>query len=229
MSKLNDPQKALEVGSGTGIWAKEMAEEFSQCEINCIDISPAPSLVKFPNNVKFKTMNVIEGIKCEDNTFDYAHMRLLCAAMPEDSWPIVIKDLARVCKSGGSIELVETDAKLVNAGPFGQEIDRWYDAVCRSRGIDLNKTRQIPQMMQEAGLQVETEHYIEFPLGEWYDQVGHQGWHDVFSLIHSLSAKIIAVNNVTQERIDYVLGKLHEENVANRVYWRMGVYVGRKP
>ncbi|KAI9596784.1 hypothetical protein BDF19DRAFT_436784 [Syncephalis fuscata] len=183
-----------------------MAEEFPQCEIDCIDLSPAPLTDKFPNNVKFKTMNALKGIKYEDNTFDYIYMRLLCSSVPETYWPVLVKDLARVCSSGGTIELVETSAHLENAGPLGQEVTTWIDTVCRSRGANLCKVWQIPQMIQEAAL-------FEFPLGEWCDQVGRQGWLDVLSLVNSLSAKIC----------------LHAINVANRVYWKYGVFVGRKP
>ncbi|KAI9596798.1 S-adenosyl-L-methionine-dependent methyltransferase [Syncephalis fuscata] len=215
MGKLANPQKILEVGSGSGTWAKEMAEEFPQSEINCIDISPELSTTKLPSNVKFETMNALEGIKYEDNTFDYVHMRLLCAAMPENSWPVVIKDLTRVCSTGGTIELVETNAQLQNPGPLGQEVNVWIDG--------------IPQMIQEAGLQLETEHYVELPLGEWCDQVGRQGWLNMLEVVNSLSAKIIATSDVTKERIDYVLENLHEEIIANRTSWKVGVFVGHKP
>ncbi|KAI9597220.1 S-adenosyl-L-methionine-dependent methyltransferase [Syncephalis fuscata] len=229
MSKLNNPQKIFEVGSGSGIWATETAEEFSQSEISCIDMSPAPSLAKLPNNVKFETMNALKGIKYEDNTFDYVYMRLLCSSVPEDYWPVLVKDLARVCTSGGTIELVETNSQLMNAGPLGQEVTTWIDTVCRSRGANLSKVWQIPQMIQQAGLQLETEHYIEFPLGAWCDQVGHQGWFVLLSLVNCISAKIMSTCNVTKERFNYVLENLHEENVTNRVYWKFGIFVGRKP
>ncbi|KAI9596787.1 hypothetical protein BDF19DRAFT_436795 [Syncephalis fuscata] len=161
-------------------------------------------------------MNALEGIKYEDNTFDYVHMRLLCVAVTEDYWPLYMKDLARVCSPA-------------NAGPLGQEVNSWFTAVCRSRNVNMDKAWQIPQMMQEAGLQVEVEHFIEIPIGEWCDQVGRHGWTDYYNLISPLCAKIMSTCNVTKERFDYVLANLHEENVAHRVYRKMGIFVGRKP
>ncbi|KAI9597219.1 S-adenosyl-L-methionine-dependent methyltransferase [Syncephalis fuscata] len=229
MSKLNNPRRILDVGSGTGIWAKEMAEEFPQCEINCIDISPELSMNNLPSNVKFETMNALEGIKYEANKFSYVHVRLLCIAIPEDYWSLYMKDLTRICSSGGSVELFETNGELMNAGPLGQEVNFWFDTMSRRRGVNLNKAWQIPQMMQEAGLQMETEHYIKIPIGEWCDKVGHQGWTDYYNLIHSLTARITATCDVTKERLDYVLENLHEENITNRVYRKMGIFVGRKP
>ena len=37
---LNDPKDMLDLGTGTGIWALEMAEEFPKAHITGTDISP---------------------------------------------------------------------------------------------------------------------------------------------------------------------------------------------
>ncbi|KAI9596799.1 hypothetical protein BDF19DRAFT_421307 [Syncephalis fuscata] len=202
MSKLNNPKRILDVGSGTGIWAVEMAEEFPQSEINCIDISPELSTTKLPSNVKFETMN---------------------ACNTENYW-INYQGSGTPCSPGGSIEFFETDSLLKNAGPLGQEVNSWFNTLCRSRGSNVSKFWEIPQMMQEAGLQMEVEHFIEIPIGEWCDQVGRHGWTDYYNLISPLCTKIMSTCNVTKERFDYVLANLHEENVAHRVY-RKWVYL----
>ncbi|KAI7519507.1 hypothetical protein KC316_g20111 [Hortaea werneckii] len=51
-SPLQNPKHCLDVGTGTGIWAEEFAEDFPYCQVTGIDLSPdQPTLV--PPNLKF--------------------------------------------------------------------------------------------------------------------------------------------------------------------------------
>lgn len=39
-SPLQNPKYCLDVGTGTGIWAEEFAEDFPYCQVTGIDLSP---------------------------------------------------------------------------------------------------------------------------------------------------------------------------------------------
>ena len=52
LSHDNPPRKILDVGTGTGRWAIEMADEFPQAQVIGTDLSPIqPTIV--PPNVRF--------------------------------------------------------------------------------------------------------------------------------------------------------------------------------
>ena len=40
LAPLRDPRRILDVGTGTGIWAIEMAEQYPEAAISGIDLSP---------------------------------------------------------------------------------------------------------------------------------------------------------------------------------------------
>ncbi|KAG1523060.1 hypothetical protein G6F51_014556 [Rhizopus arrhizus] len=57
----------------------------------------------------FDIGNVVQGLSYADNTFDFVDIRFLVLALREDQWPMTIKELARVTKPGGMIQMTELD------------------------------------------------------------------------------------------------------------------------
>lgn len=75
------PLKILDVATGTGVWALEMAHEFPKAEVYGVDISAIfPTEIK-PNNCHFQLCNILDGLPFPDNTFDFIYQRLLVYAL----------------------------------------------------------------------------------------------------------------------------------------------------
>ncbi|KAG0083085.1 hypothetical protein BGZ93_002040, partial [Podila epicladia] len=77
--------KILDVATGTGVWALEMAQEFPNAEIHGVDLSPIyprpeTSTKPIPPNCHFQLCNVLDGIPFPDNHFDFVYQRLLVYA-----------------------------------------------------------------------------------------------------------------------------------------------------
>jgi len=84
-----------------------MGTEYPQSKFVGIDIMPYyPSTIK-PKNVTFQGINILEGLPFEDNTFDYVYMRFMMVALSHKDRETVIKEIIRVCKPNGWIELME--------------------------------------------------------------------------------------------------------------------------
>src|SRR5262249_29785679 len=81
---LRAPASILDVGSGTGRWALEMAQLFPQATVVGTDlVEPEakaqiqPGNASLPTNYQFVLSNLLEGLPFPNNTFDFVHMRLL--------------------------------------------------------------------------------------------------------------------------------------------------------
>ncbi len=89
-----------------------MINDYPDCEYEGCDMVELTSDNVVPSQVKFSLGNVVEGLNYPDNTFDFVHMRLFILALREVEWPIAIKEILRVTKPGGMIQLLEFDLKV---------------------------------------------------------------------------------------------------------------------
>ncbi len=75
----------LDVGTGTGIWAIDFADEHPESEVIGTDLSPIqPSFV--PPNLRFE-IDDVEDEWIFKNKFDFIHCRMLTGSIAD--WPRV--------------------------------------------------------------------------------------------------------------------------------------------
>nr|POF17040.1 secondary metabolism regulator lae1 [Quercus suber] len=103
-------QRILDLGSGTGIWAIEMAAKYPDSEIIAIDLGDAhPQIPGVDYGVDWRTgvdfNNDHWGVP--ENHFDLIHMGCLCGAVPD--WTELFRKAERYLKPGGQLESVEFD------------------------------------------------------------------------------------------------------------------------
>lgn len=93
--------RVLDVGTGTGIWAIDYADEHPETEVLGVDLSPIqPSFL--PPNVKFEIDDVEEPWTWHDK-FDFIHMRTMTGCIAD--WAKLIKQAYEHTTPGGYIEL----------------------------------------------------------------------------------------------------------------------------
>lgn len=86
---------------------QEMANEYPNSKFTGIDVSVGwPTEIR-PRNCDFVVGNIVNELPFADNTFDFVYMRLVGMGVSNGEYPIVLKQLYRVLKPGGWIELVE--------------------------------------------------------------------------------------------------------------------------
>lgn len=104
LAPLDNPKKILDIGTGTGIWAMDMADEFPDATVIGTDISPTQSNW-VPPNCKFEIDDASQPWTFEDNTFDYIHVRFMLGCFKD--WVAFYKECYRCLKPGGYIEHLE--------------------------------------------------------------------------------------------------------------------------
>ncbi|KAG0739696.1 hypothetical protein G6F16_003602 [Rhizopus arrhizus] len=81
-------------------------------------------------------MDYVQGLSYADNTFDFVHIRFLVLALREDQWPMTIKELARVTKPGGMIQMTELDINPLDTDCQPFHVVTIVHAVCEKKGQD---------------------------------------------------------------------------------------------
>jgi ubiquinone/menaquinone biosynthesis C-methylase UbiE len=103
----------------------QCAEEFPWSNFTGVDSSPIfPQVTDIKKiNVTFLQSNVLDKLHFNDSTFDFVHMRCLTLVFTEKEWKDqVLKELVRVCKPEGWVELVELDRLYLNQGPVFKKL-----------------------------------------------------------------------------------------------------------
>ncbi|KAL2126814.1 hypothetical protein VTI74DRAFT_189 [Chaetomium olivicolor] len=122
---MDKVEKVLDVGTGTGIWAMDMADTYPHVTVIGTDISPIqPGWV--PPNLFFEHEDMTQPWSFADNSFDFVHMRYLFGAVAD--WDELFKQAYRVCKPGGYVQSFETDALVFSEDgsiPEGSPLDQW--------------------------------------------------------------------------------------------------------
>ncbi|KAK3947964.1 S-adenosyl-L-methionine-dependent methyltransferase [Pseudoneurospora amorphoporcata] len=102
-------ENAIDLGTGTGLWAIDFADKFPNCNVIGTDISPIqPSWV--PPNVRFDIDDFNKEWLYKSGFFDFIHARWLTSTVKD--WPAFYKEAYRCCKPGGYIEHFDTSADM---------------------------------------------------------------------------------------------------------------------
>ncbi|PGG99426.1 hypothetical protein AJ79_08542 [Helicocarpus griseus UAMH5409] len=173
LAPIGKPQKVLDIGTGTGIWAIDFADEHPQATIIGTDLSPTqPTWV--PSNVSFIIDDCTEyPWTFADNSMDYIHVRDLFACIPD--WSEFLAQCYKTTKPGGYVEVFNRAVWLqADDGSIPDDKGHAYNIWSREfRGVGerLGKTTTIietqKEEMEKAGFVDVTEKKLKMPLGPW--------------------------------------------------------------
>jgi ubiquinone/menaquinone biosynthesis C-methylase UbiE len=171
---------------------------------------------------------LIIGIPKPDNYFDYVHQRFLVSGMPVNKWKEHIRECARICASGGWVEIIEMNAQIVGGGPACQQFNTWTLGGFKSRGVDLNLANDLDESMREAGLINVTKQIFAVPIGPWGGRAGELFAEDFRLARSSLQPLLASVFNVSKEEIERIVASMLEEFKSHQTYMNIYVYLGQK-
>ncbi len=221
---LGDPSAILDVAAGTGIWGKEMAQQFPQARIVGFDLEDFKASGPIPANYEFIKGNLLERLPFGDNTFDFVHQRLvLASAVPFSRWMAVFQELLRVTRPGGWLEFPEVGVEVNPLGPLTRQFFEWGIAASRPRGLYAREIPNIGRYLAEAGMVNVGSRYYDVPMGSWGGRIGTMMQTNLISALSGLKA-LYTEDGASEADFDQLLGQLPGEWRALRSHMRFFVF-----
>ncbi|GES77769.1 class I SAM-dependent methyltransferase [Rhizophagus clarus] len=160
-------KRCLHIGSGHYIWLIEMANENSEIQFEGFDLAPKPEIINMPKNATFTHGNIFDGgLPYPDEYFDYVNVRSFLTWLPSDKISFVIKEIRRVLKRGGRVEILETDIFVKNGTLYYEEnLGKIWKELCNFRGYDATNIIRLDRLLLEKGFSGIKMSKLSIPLG----------------------------------------------------------------
>ncbi|KAI8806885.1 hypothetical protein BJ742DRAFT_773658 [Cladochytrium replicatum] len=135
--------KVLDAAASSGTWLAEMQRDFPASQYFGLDLGfgvwPDAQLVRGAKRTTIVDCDALTTIPFEDNTFDYVHEQANLYVTQEAELPQAFRELTRILKPGGYIDIIETNPIPPNAsrGIVADFIGRLYAQMC-SGGVNLS-------------------------------------------------------------------------------------------
>ncbi|KAF7777839.1 hypothetical protein Agabi119p4_3911 [Agaricus bisporus var. burnettii] len=191
--ELQDDDWVLETATGTGIWLQDMAKVTStKPQYIGIDIESNffPRASTLPVNIRFETQSVLDLPMKWTNKFTLVHQRLLISGLRRHEWEPAVRELYRVVKPGGWIQMFEM--RIWTAGPA---LAKYWDLLCKfgdDAGLMFRDLAiKLPDFLKQSGFVDIHEDTFGTPLGAWANRDGVDGKDDILGILQGFKTPIL--------------------------------------
>ncbi|KAK3331848.1 S-adenosyl-L-methionine-dependent methyltransferase [Cercophora scortea] len=238
------PAHVLDVGTGTGIWAIDFANEYPDSQIVGVDLSPIQPLF-VPPNVSF----FVDDLEDEWNfpqKFDYVFARFMTGSILD--WPKFFKQSFNNLNPGGIIELQDIIYPMrSDDGTLTEDsaLHKWSVTLAegfRAAGRPLDSALEYEAQLAEAGFVDIVRVPYKWPTNRWprdakYKEVGIWANENALSALHALSLAIFTRPKGegglgwTVPELEALLDGVRKDMSNTRIhaYWPIDVIYAKKP
>ncbi len=188
--------RMLDTGTGTGCWAREMAQAFPGMQVYGLDLTDEPSkaahasIAHPPKNYHFQAGNILKRLPFVDGCFAFVHQRLVFTEIPFVQWFAVLRELKRIAQSGGWIELVECGPLILNPGAATRQWLAWWEAEAKRSGLEPAQIAHLGELAQRAGL-ASSSYTVDLPLGSWAGPPGTLLQQGILAYFEDLLSRVL--------------------------------------
>ncbi|KAF7777622.1 hypothetical protein Agabi119p4_3694 [Agaricus bisporus var. burnettii] len=191
--ELQDDDWVLDSGTGTGIWLEDLAKvtstkpQYIGIDIGSNLFPPASTL---PENIRFETHSVVNLPKEWTNKFTLVHQRHLIAALRRHEWESAVRELYRVVKPGGWVQMFEL--RIWTSGPALTKHRDILSKLSDDLGMMFSDIAiKLPDFLKQSGFVDIHEDTFGTPLGAWANRDGIDGKENLLSLFQAFKTPIL--------------------------------------
>lgn len=235
---LKNPKRILDIGTGTGTWAIDVADLFSKADVIGIDLSPI-QCPEVPPNCHF-FVDDCEGEWDWEEHFDLIHGRCLGGSIA--NWRRFYKQCYRNLVPGGHVELQEHDFLITSQS---KDLPPWtslwlteLNAAFKSSGKDLHvPVEKHIQLLEAAGFVDVKVDSRSLPIGPWakderLKRLGEWNQQQMLDLVesYSLAAYTDIINKSLEEtQVTIAMTKSELREKKNHLLIKFHFMTGTKP
>jgi ubiquinone/menaquinone biosynthesis C-methylase UbiE len=230
LPRQSDPQSIsaiIDIASGPGGWALEVAFQYSEIKVIGIDISQTMILyaqmrakTQHLDNAHFLLMDATQPLDFPDNSFDLVNARFLVGFMLPHLWTSLLRECWRITRPGGAIRLTEGEGCGMSTSPALEKFNalgvqafhnmgRLFSPGERHLGIQP----RLSSLLRDAGYQhiQMTAHVLDYSAGA----KAHNGWYQNNLVSLKLSIPFLVKWGVArQEELELLYQQALEEMKA---------------
>ncbi|KAF8459183.1 S-adenosyl-L-methionine-dependent methyltransferase [Kalaharituber pfeilii] len=236
---LTKPQRVLDAGTGTGIWAIDFADENPQAEVIGPDISPIqPGWV--PQNCRFEVDDLEEPWTYKSDYFDYIHMRSMSGSF--SNWEAV---MGRTTAPGGyfefqdyGVELFRSDGTKLDYPAEDSPTAIWLHGIVKA-SEKLNRPlvmgKRMKGLMEKVGFINVKEDVAIWPVGDWpkdkrLKEIGRWGLVGITDSLHPFTLMLMQrTENWSEQQVEETCKSVAEDLRKGKYYFQAWFVYGQKP
>ncbi|KAK3358186.1 S-adenosyl-L-methionine-dependent methyltransferase [Lasiosphaeria hispida] len=228
----------LDAGTGTGIWANDLADEFPSAAIFGVDLSPIQSPF-VPPNVRFQ-IDDLEEPWTFTTKFDFIYSRMMTAALAD--WPRFFQQAYDSLAPGGWVELADIYSLQCDDGSLKKDsaLRKWVDLLlegARLLGRPFDGADKYREQLVAQGFTNVHEVIFKWPQNKWpkdrkYKEIGVWTLENVGSAMEALSSAVYTrALGWSKEDMDTLIAQARAEmrDTSIHAYWPIYVVYGQKP